>query len=467
MKRLLTLASIACCSLAAQATSGTAVYLSKFTLNPQPSSAGWVLGTGSTFAAPASRGMVNGVSAGAQRVAAIDAMSIAGRAGPLPLTVTTSVGLGDAAGAVARCLMGGGVICGAATAAGLLYTGYRIYKDGSGLKFDPGTPETPQLSWYTTATTLTKAPTQGAACDRQADFYRPALPTGYSVYAAPSPSGGCYTMARAPNDPAYGPPAAYIYAGSFPYYSSNSLLCPASIDFSNPANNIPAGSPVGFDGKCPTARYNHSPVTPDQAEGTVVAYPPPTNHPQLLQAVKDALQNGERIGPATVGIQGPASQTGTPTTTTQTNPDGSIQTTTTTTNYTYNYAGDTITYAPVTTTTINNAGAITTIVSTPPAPAPLDPLDPCTTNPTRAGCQQLGDPAPSVELPRQEVPLAAVAVPFAVSAGCPVPFTFAVYGQTYAISTQPLCDLMSTMRPIFLALGAAAAAFIFMQGFKV
>ena len=41
-----------------------------------------------------------------------------------------------------------------------------------------------------------------------------------------------------------------------------------------------------------------------------------------------------------------------------------------------------------------------------------------------------------------------------------------MFGRTYTLPYDAMCNLMTTLRPLFLALGAAAAAYVFMEGLK-
>lgn len=58
-------------------------------------------------------------------------------------------------------------------------------------------------------------------------------------------------------------------------------------------------------------------------------------------------------------------------------------------------------------------------------------------------------------------------VPFLAATGCPAPVKLTFFGNTHDISYAPMCDLMTTLAPIFLTLGAISAALIFMAGFRV
>lgn len=76
-------------------------------------------------------------------------------------------------------------------------------------------------------------------------------------------------------------------------------------------------------------------------------------------------------------------------------------------------------------------------------------------------------PTTSEMIPKLAIPVTFAGVNFSSSAVCPAPIAFDMLGQHYAIAYDPMCNLMSLMRPLFLALGAFSAAFIFMGAFKV
>ena len=89
----------------------------------------------------------------------------------------------------------------------------------------------------------------------------------------------------------------------------------------------------------------------------------------------------------------------------------------------------------------------------------------CQDNPRRVGCAELDVPPVADVIPRQNVPVTFTPLPFASSASCPAPITFDMYGPRL-ITFTPMCDLMTKVRPLFLACAAAATALIFMQGLK-
>jgi hypothetical protein len=123
-----------------------------------------------------------------------------------------------------------------------------------------------------------------------------------------------------------------------------------------------------------------------------------------------------------------------------------------------------------TTTTTNNTTNTTTTTTTVTNEAPqnTEPKadDPCIANPNRAGCALLGEPPAAQDIPKEDIPITITPVTFASAASCPAPITFEMYGAR-SITYEPTCDVMLTLRPLFLAIGAAACAWIFMGALKV
>lgn len=72
----------------------------------------------------------------------------------------------------------------------------------------------------------------------------------------------------------------------------------------------------------------------------------------------------------------------------------------------------------------------------------------------------------SEAIPTQSVSATFTPTLFSAPTGCPAPITFEMMGKAHSISYGPFCDLMATLAPLFLALGAAAAALIFAEAFK-
>lgn len=89
----------------------------------------------------------------------------------------------------------------------------------------------------------------------------------------------------------------------------------------------------------------------------------------------------------------------------------------------------------------------------------------CQDNPRRAGCAEFDVPPVAEAIPRKEVPITYTPTLFASAASCPAPIEFDMYGARQ-IAFTPMCDLMTKLRPLFLACAAAGAALIFMRGLK-
>jgi len=247
--------------------------------------------------------------------------------------------------------------------------------------------------------------------------------------------------------------------------------CPASVDVLDPQYSIPSGSPIGPDGKCPTARYNHKGMTPDQAADAIMASnPPPTPTQPWVDAVSGAVdKGGQQTGPSSITSSGPASITGTPTTTTTTGPDGRPTTKVETPSWTFNYPGDQITVGTglQTDTTPQGGPTSTTTTTTSGGGSPKsDPADPCLANPTRVGCMDIGDP------PTDKVPKSNKAVPgftpdpINLPASCPPPEMVTIHGQPQAVSYQPACDAAVKMAPWIKAGAALTALMICFGAFK-
>lgn len=491
------------------------VTLSQFPPNPglMPGGTGWQWTQGSNWAdPPPQRAWVNGVYGGVPKFLATDALVIAGPAGALPVSVISAVGMRDAALAVARCALGANLICGAGTAAYAAYKAYRAYKAGesapdgvaapspldpstwgSVFEFDPGqAPVTGKgYDWYYGDQSPPFASHSGtevnatAAGQQQLSAFDAdnTKVSGNVKYEQKSTLGVCtevgsqwqcsakYTRTQTVVKDCTA--NCFTSSGPFDYYPGRSInlsakTCPASIDAFNPSYSIPAGGPVGPDGLCPTARYSHKPITPEDLASKVEAKPPQLPDATWLQALRDSIQPGGQTVPSTVTSSGPASQTGTPTTTTETTGSPPVtKTTTSTPTYNYTYAGDKITYNVTNNTTTNNNGAVTTTVTTNAAP-PLDSKTDCDKYPDSLGCAKLGQVPDAEKIPTQDAPATYSPVPFGSAGGCPAPFPldFSVSGRSfsYSISNTPLCDLMVTLNPIFLALFAASAAFVFYDG---
>jgi hypothetical protein len=337
--------------------------LAKFMRGPiQTSATGWTIGA--NFGAPTARVWAAEGTGSALKIAASEAITIAGKGGSLAVSAVQRVGLAEGAAAVARCMLGAGLICGVGSAAALAYSVYRIYPTlpgeiacaTGGLCFDAGTAPVSQTRYQVAGNChnggfLSAVQYGGsitAAADAFAAFMSGAnctstVPNHSEVWTRTScttggTSGSC-TFAVVLN------PGATATSDSRVWSVNGTMTsCPASTDPSNPAYSVPAGQPVGPDGKCPTARYNHVPSSETDAAAKMVAYPPGTGlDVQYRDALKLAIESGDQVVPSKLSSSGPSSQTGTPTSTTKTDATGTTTTTTTPT-YNYTYAGDKVSY---------------------------------------------------------------------------------------------------------------------------
>lgn len=472
------------------------VTLSKFPPNPGVlPGGGWKFTPGTSFGdPPPARAWVNGVYGGVPSFTATDALVLAGRAGSLSVSVARAATLKDGLTAVARCVAGMPLICGAGVVA---YAAWR-YKNpsdvpgssvGSGmLDFDPGTPTTTtnQVRWACrrvngSGNTFAFGSAQeacralfGPDSSSSTNVTCSANGTTVSVLTLVSLVAGSglnvfntrtTTSVTNGSCPGFGGTSEQKYADGI----SNTVQvtgCPASTDPLDPQYNVPAGSPVGADGKCPTARYHHQGKTPEQAANDVAdgvgGAAPTLPNQQWGDAVREAVDLGGQQIPSTITSSGPASQQGQPTTTTTTGPNGTTTTTKTPT-YTYNYAGDTITYNTTNVTTINNNGTVTETTETTEGAQP-DPEDPCTKEPDRIGCSKYGTPDPA-ELLDKEVP-----VTFAPDTGwgaddgqCPPPISLPnSWGVNLSFSYDATCMFVRGLRYVIIALAWVLAAYIFL-----
>lgn len=121
--------------------------------------------------------------------------------------------------------------------------------------------------------------------------------------------------------------------------------------------------------------------------------------------------------------------------------------------------------------TINTTETVKTPVPPPETvvnPASPPPEDPCLKNPDRAGCVNLGTPPPAEKLPEKKTPVVVTPIPFAGGGGsCPAPLTLNVFGAAHEISYQPICDQLSILRALMLAIAGLMAAYILADSFKV
>jgi len=215
--------------------------------------------------------------------------------------------------------------------------------------------------------------------------------------------------------------------------------------------------------------------------------------PNFSKKLYDAIQvdrsqrnlpvSQEDIVPSSSPVSVTASPASTPktvvSTSTQTNPDGSTSTvkkeqqTTVTPTTTGTTVGDTvINYNPTTTTTTttvnNTTNETTTTTTVENGTSTPEQKNVCQTNPNSVGCTDLGTPPDAEKVPSSEIPVSYTPLSFSSAASCPANVTFDLgpFGGVKAISWQPFCDTLGTVRPIFLACAAAACAWIFLRGFS-
>ncbi|CAG0973015.1 hypothetical protein BURK2_01408 [Burkholderiales bacterium] len=237
--------------------------------------------------------------------------------------------------------------------------------------------------------------------------------------------------------------------------------CPLVIDPLNPANTIPAGSPVGVDGKCPTGRYQ--PIGADALGDRFAGYPPSADRQRAI-AEETVNGGGEIVGAPEREVTGPASVPGQPTTRTTTAPDGTVTTTTSTptTNYTYN--NNTINYT-VTVVTNTTVGGVTTTTTTTTNPGdPTDAEDPCRLHPDTIGCARFGDvPTERPVWDSKEVTFAPEDLGSPEGA-CPAPVTWSVFGLSLTWGFDVVCDVAPIIRVAFLLMATVGAVGIIVRG---
>jgi hypothetical protein len=439
---------------------------------------GWTWATNSNWAdPPPPRQWTNGTYGGVKGVTAVDTWGLSGRAGALTVQRPIFSPLTAVGAAIARCMgnFACAVVSGVAVASlPAAMDRLRVARDPEtgNVMHDPGVlPGTETANAYCSSR-LGVNPSTGNNC-----WPASTATSRCSSYAIPA-NYGQGADAHCQDDPGN---SRWIVRGWSD--TSNSYVnlafwgydvatieapapCPASIDPLNPAYNVPAGEPVGIDGRCPTARYNWAPITPDQVGQRLDQYDPGSQQEvdRLIDALRDALQRGEQVpGSESLPMTGPGSQTGTPSTTTTTLPGGGTRIETRTPTYTYSYGDTTITYNTTYTTIINDNGEVTTIEE---GGAPQEQSDFCVDNPNVLACLQLGDP-PSAPQPPSEQVITYEVDALGLPAGCPAPMeaTFPVVGLV-SVAWTPICDLAPLVRAMLLAMSAFGAALVIVMNVR-
>lgn len=159
---------------------------------------------------------------------------------------------------------------------------------------------------------------------------------------------------------------------------------------------------------------------------------------------------------------------------TQTDPGTKTTTTTSTTNITYQ--GDKVIYNTTNNTTTNitnnttnittNEGDKTETTEDQTPPEQKEPEDPCKFDPERIGCSKYGDPPEPGELPKKDKEISITPVDMGGPGACPAPIPFSVFGQSYALSYQPACDVAVYLKTLVLLMASVIAGYVFVGGLK-
>lgn len=228
---------------------------------------------------------------------------------------------------------------------------------------------------------------------------------------------------------------------------------------------------------CGTGQYNNvsSPpvttLTPDKA-ATGLANAPVTSSGDTAAGFDGVLGetasngflpqtdgNPPQLSGSTAPIQGEASTT--------TAPDGTVTTTSTTTTPTFNNNSVSLTDTTTTTTTNNNNVSTTTTTTAPSdSPPQADTKTDCDKYPDDIGCAKFGAvPAPET-IPTTVVPVSLSPSSWG-SGSCPLPINLTLFTTTNkTLSLQPVCDFMTGVYPVVIAIGWLMAGFIVMSGIK-
>ena len=400
-----------------------------------------------------------------------EALQIAGRGGAVPARVQQVVKVADAAGAVARCLKAP-VVC-AAIAAGVAAGAYYFYRkygvkpDGNGgLVADPGQPQEQHPKYNCGVSPDGKPSFDGtspeAACKLAIKFYdydyvdvNGAHRWRVSTLTSCTPTACTFDYSVGSSRPGY-PTISDGSTATIPVAQVGTIgLCPAVVNFYDPAYSTPGGPP-GPDGLCPTGNYSQ-PVTVEEAQRRVIVYPPPDDDTALPGALREAVEHGQAV-PSTIRTTGPATQTGQPVSTTTTDAKGT-STSTQTPTYSYHYDGDQITYdTTVTTTVINNDGSTSSSSTTTSGPSPdKEPKDPCDLHPERVGCMGLGSP-PDDTVKKTQSQLSWQTESLGFGASCPSDLVIQQRtGPAITLTYRDACDTATRLKPLVIAAGALVA----------
>lgn len=382
---------------------------------------------------------------------AVSKITLAGKAGPLPVNVTRVIPWGLLGNAIARSLP----IVGAISAVNDLAQAIRMQQVGSDWMVDPGTDPSIQTrdAWvgYSSADSqkiVSSSPS--STCSAIAADWGNKLPGGSASVVDVSISNNYFEQ---PGD-------SYICRINYTWpsgsYGIATTTISKSVESYNGCPSIPNGAIVieGSDGRCPTGRYDvpASVYLPENVHKVPSA---------VLKSVVESLDSRSENFyppdaqlPAISGVSGPSSQTGQPVSTTTTTDSGN-KTVTTTPVYNYTYSGDTITYNITETTITNNTqnGQTTTETTTTTKPADKGM---CDLYPDALACAKLGEVKDSAIAPiikNVDISPEDVALP----SGCPA--DLALPGGR-VVSYASACDAAQKMRPLVIAAGVFSALLI-------
>lgn len=333
---------------------------------------------------------------------------------------------------------------------------------------DPGAnQETTVVAEYQASSggTYIKASSPSAVCSQLVAAFQASQPPQSGSWGSTSRT---YSGSVTGSGPNYACPFTWIYVACGPGGTNCSTQngggtvqitpinttrteCPASVDFSNPANSIPAGAAPQSDGKCKTGRYDNASAEDiafkvrDQPKNTA-------NNARRTAALVEALGKGVGVETDPGAVSGPASKTGSPTTRTTTSPEG-VTTTTETPSWRYGYEGPTVTTEPdKETRTVNPDGSETITTESglpPPAESPTD----CEKFPNDLGCLDVGTPAD--EKPEWgEKTVVFEPKELGLGGFCPAPHVMSIRGIDMTLNYQPACDVAPIVRLGVLALTA-------------
>lgn len=382
---------------------------------------------------------------------AVSKVSLAGKAGPLPVNVARVMPWGLLGTAIARSLP----IVGAVAAVADLAQAIRMKQIDGDWMVDIGTEKSNITGSVWGGTSIAdaqpiKSSSPSSACSALAADWGAKVSGGSAFVVSVTVSSGYY---QEPGD-------RYICRinRSWPSgsYSVSDFIVTKTTDTYYGCPAIPNGFEVieGTDGRCPTGRYD----TPASVYLPENAHKVPS---AVLKSVVEYLDSRpenfyppDAPLPAISGVSGPSSQTGQPVSTTTTT-DSGIKTVTTTPVYNYTYSGDTITYNITETTITNNTqnGQTTTETTTTTKPADKGM---CDLYPDALACAKLGEVKDSAITPiikNVDISPEDVALP----SGCPS--DLALPGGR-VISYASACDAAQKMRPLVIAAGVLSALLI-------